>query len=258
MLNISQIQTAYPPHLQSFKPFLLREYLQYKILALLFKSEYASQFVFLGGTCLRIVHDNNRFSEDLDFDNFNVTTEDFEKVATFIKKGLEREGLLIEMEQVYRGAYHCYIKFPNLLYQTGLSGHKEAKILIQLDTEPQNFDYKPEAYLLNKFDVFGNIRTTPLDLLLSQKITAFVQRRQPKGRDIYDITFLCSKTSPNYDYLSLRLGINNPEELKILLLDRFSSMNLNKLATDVSSFLFSRNDVERIYLFSQFVKQTKF
>ena len=258
MLNISQIQTVYPLHLQSFKPFLLREYLQYKILALLFKSEYASQFVFLGGTCLRIVHDNNRFSEDLDFDNFNVTTEDFEKVATFIKNGLEREGLLIEMEQVYRGAYHCYIKFPNLLYQTGLSGHKEAKILIQLDTEPQNFDYKPEAYLLNKFDVFGNIRTTPLDLLLSQKITAFVQRRQPKGRDIYDITFLCSKTRPNYDYLSLRLGINNPEELKILLLDRFNSMNLDKLATDVSSFLFNRNDVERIYLFSQFVKQTKF
>ena len=53
MLNLSQIQQAYPPQLHPFKPFLLREYLQYKILALLFSSEYALKFVFLGGTCLR-------------------------------------------------------------------------------------------------------------------------------------------------------------------------------------------------------------
>ncbi len=258
MLNLSQIQQVYPPNLHPYSSFLLREYLQYKILALLFSSEYALKFVFLGGTCLRIVHQNNRFSEDLDFDNFDLTPHDFEQVALFIQKGLEREGMQIQMEQVYRGAYHCYIKFPNLLYQTGLSGHREAKILIQLDTEPQNFDYQPENYLLNKFDVFGSIRTTPLDLLLSQKITAFIKRKQPKGRDIYDITFLCPKTRPNYDYLAQRLDVHNPKELKELLNERIKPLNMNQLAKDVSPFLFNPNDIQRINLFSQFIEQTSF
>lgn len=258
MLNLYQIQQEYPLQLHTNKSFLLREYLQYKILNLLFRSEYASKFVFLGGTCLRIVHDSHRFSEDLDFDNFNVTTEDFEKVATFIKTGLEREGLEVEMQQVYRGAYHCYIKFPKLLYLTGLTGHKEAKILIQLDTEPQNFEYMPENHLLKKFDVFGNIRTTPIDLLLAQKMTAFVQRKQPKGRDIYDITFLSPKTRPNYDYLLKRLDIDNSKKLKEVLINRINSLDLNNLARDVSPFLFDPNDVQRIHLFPQFVQQTQF
>ena len=258
MLNLSQIQQVYPQYLHVNSSFLLREYLQYKILALLFSSQYASKFVFLGGTCLRIVHENNRFSEDLDFDNFDLSPEDFDKVAAVIQIGLESEGLEIEMQQVYRGAFHCYIKFPNLLYQTGLSGHQNAKILIQLDTEPQNFDYTPENYLLNKFDVFSNIRTTPLDLLLAQKITAFIKRKQPKGRDIFDITFLCPKTKPNYAYLSERLSVNNPNELKELLFTRLKSLNLKQLADDVSPFLFNPNDIQRIHLFPQFVQQTPF
>ena len=121
MLNLSQIQQFYPSQLHPFSSFLLREYLQYKILALMFSSDYAQKFVFLGGTCLRIVHQNTRFSEDLDFDNFNLSPQDFEQVAVIIKQGLENEGFSTEMEQVYRGAYHCYIKFPNLLHQRSKS-----------------------------------------------------------------------------------------------------------------------------------------
>jgi predicted nucleotidyltransferase component of viral defense system len=258
MLNLQQIQQAYPKELHPFSNFLLREYLQYKILALLFRSDYATKFAFLGGTCLRIVHQTNRFSEDLDFYNFNLSTTDFEQVATIIKQGLEREGFEIEMQQVYRGAFHCYIKFPNLLHQAGLSGHRDAKILIQLDTEPQNFDFKPENYLLNKFDVFGNIRITPIDLLLSQKITAFCKRRQAKGRDIYDITFLCSKTRPNYAYLKERLDVKNANELKEVLSNRLSQLDLTQLSNDVSPFLFYPDDIQRIHLFPQFIEQTAF
>jgi predicted nucleotidyltransferase component of viral defense system len=258
MLSYNQIQAFYPPQLHTFGSFLLREYLQHKILALIFNSDYAKKFAFLGGTCLRIVHGTNRFSEDLDFDNFDLSPSDFEQVATVIKQGLEREGFQTEMEQVYRGAYHCYIKFPNLLHQAGLSGHREAKILIQLDTEPQNFDFMPEQFLLNKFDVFANIRITPVDLLLSQKITAFLKRKQPKGRDIYDITFLCAKTKPNYVYLEQRLAVKTAKELKELLLNRLETLDLNQQARDVTPFLFYTQDVQRILLFENFVKQTVF
>ncbi|NJN33577.1 MAG: nucleotidyl transferase AbiEii/AbiGii toxin family protein [Saprospiraceae bacterium] len=258
MLSLSQIQTFYPPQLHVFGSFLLREYLQHKILALIFSSDYANKFAFLGGTCLRIVHQTNRFSEDLDFDNFDLSAQDFEHVARYIQQGLEREGFQIEMQQVYRGAYHCYIKFPNLLHEAGLSGHREAKILIQLDTEPQNFDFTPETFLLNKFDVFANIRITPIDLLLSQKITAFLKRKQPKGRDIYDITFLSAKTKPNYAYLEQRLDVKSAEALKELLLNRLNTLNLNQQSKDVAPFLFYNQDLQRILLFENFVKQAHF
>ena len=258
MLSFTQIQQFYPPQLHSFGSFLLREYLQHKILALLFNSDYALKFAFLGGTCLRIVHQTNRFSEDLDFDNFNLLPKDFEQVAVIIQEGLEREGLIVEMEQVYKGAFHCYIKFPHLLHQAGLSGHRDAKILIQLDTEPQNFDFEPELFLLNKFDVFSSIRTTPIDILLSQKITAFLNRKQPKGRDIYDITFLCSKTRPNYAYLEQKFNIKTPNALKERLQNRIQALDLNQQAKDVSPFLFYNQDIQRILLFNQFVQQTPF
>jgi predicted nucleotidyltransferase component of viral defense system len=258
MLSYNQIRDFYPPQLHSFGSFLLREYLQHKILALIFNSDYATKFAFLGGTCLRIVHQTNRFSEDLDFDNFDLSPDDFEQVAAFIQQGLEREGFQTEMEQVYRGAYHCYIKFPNLLHQAGLSGHREAKILIQLDTEPQNFPFTPEQFLLNKFDVFSNIRITPVDILLSQKITAFLKRKQPKGRDIYDITFISAKTKPNYAYLEQRLNVKTADALKELLLNRLATLDLNQQAKDVAPFLFYNHDIQRILLFENFVKQNAF
>ena len=75
-----------------------------------------------------------------------------------------------------KGAYHCHIKFPALLFQQGLSGYQQEKILIQLDTEPQHFNFVPESYLLNRFDVFTQLQTTPLDLLLAQKFYAILNR----------------------------------------------------------------------------------
>lgn len=151
--------------------------MQYKILALIFNSDFATKFAFLGGTCLRIVHQTNRFSEDLDFDNF---------------------------------------------------------------------------------DVFGSIRTTPVDLLLAQKITAFCLRKQPKGRDIYDITFLCAKTRPNYAYLQQRLAVTNATDLKETLYNRLAHLDLAQLAKDVAPFLFNTSDAQRILLFPQFVQQAEF
>ena len=82
MLSINQIEKYYPESLRGFKRNILREYLQYKILDIIFNSRLAPKLSFLGGTALRIVHGNNRFSEDLDFDNFQLTETDFVQLTT--------------------------------------------------------------------------------------------------------------------------------------------------------------------------------
>ena len=178
MLSLKEIQNYYPENLQFFKSFMLREYLQYKILEIIFESKYANNLCFLGGTCLRIVHNNTRFSEDLDFDNFNLSETDFDNIAKIIEKQLLRQGYEIEIKNVFAGAFHCYIRFPKLLFNESISRHKEEKILIQLDTEPQHFDYQPKKLILNKFDVFTSINTTPKDILLAQKFYALINRKQ--------------------------------------------------------------------------------
>jgi predicted nucleotidyltransferase component of viral defense system len=255
MLSLSEIKSFYPEHLHSFERFLLREYLQYKILEIVYESHLGSKLCFMGGTCLRIVHNNNRFSEDLDFDNFNLSQEDFEIIADIIEKQLVREGYTIEIRKVFRGAFHCYIKFPNLLFESGLSGHQEEKILIQLDTEPQHFDFQPETYVLNKFDVLTNILVTPVDILLSQKLFAICSRPRPKGRDFFDVTFLLSKIKPNYDYLKQKMGIDNPVELKKKILAACKEIDFEEMVNDVKAFLFSVKDEKRIRLFEAYFEQ---
>ena len=62
MLNLKQIEEYYPKNLRAFKKNILREYLQYKILEIIFNSKVVNKLSFLGGTALRIIYNNTRFS----------------------------------------------------------------------------------------------------------------------------------------------------------------------------------------------------
>ena len=256
MLRLSEIAHYYPENLLGFQRFIIREYLQYKILQIVFdNTNYADKLCFLGDTCLRLVHQNTRFSEDLDFDNFDLSEEDFENISSDIASSLSKEGYEVEIRNVLKGAFHCYIRFPKLLYQEGLSGHREEKILITLDTEPQYFDFEPDRYILNKFDVFTEILTTPKDILLAQKFYAILNRSRPKGRDFFDVTFLLGQTKPNYDYLKLKLNITSSEALRSAILERCSKINMDEMARDVAPFLFESKDEKRVKLFTNYLKQ---
>jgi len=67
MLDLKQIESFYPEYLRAFKRNLLREYLQYKILEVIFDSRFGEKLSFMDGTAIHIIHQNTRFSEDLGF-----------------------------------------------------------------------------------------------------------------------------------------------------------------------------------------------
>ena len=253
MLSLQEIEKYYPENLKDFKRNILREYLQYKILQIIFNSKYASKLSFLGGTALRIVHNNTRFSEDLDFDNFGLEEKEFSEISLLVKKQLELEGYDVEVRNVYKGAYRCYVRIPKLLFDSGLSGYEEEKILIQLDTAPHGFEYEPDRVILNKFDVFTEISVTPLDIILAQKIFAIFNRKALKGRDFFDTVFLFSKAQPNYDYLQLKLDVKNGQQLKMKLLT-LDKVNFKEMAKDVEPFLFNADDTKMITLFMPYIK----
>ena len=243
MISLSQILAEYPEHLQVHRESILKEYLQYKILFCIFESPLANKLAFIGGTALRILHNNTRFSEDLDFDNFDLSENEFIELGEIIKKDLEREGLNIEIIAKTKQAYRLKIRIPKILYETGLTPLPDQKILIQVDTVPQNFDYVPEKPLLNKFEVFTQINAVPKDLLLAQKIYASVNRKRPMGRDFFDIVFLYGLgAKPNFAYLEKHMGVKNEEALKTYLLEKTSGLDFKTLSQDIEPLLFFPKD----------------
>jgi len=255
MLTLKEIENQYPENLRSRKRYVLREYLQYKILELIFNSSYAGKLSFLGGTALRIVYGHARFSEDLDFDNFDLTEDDFNGLTEEVRKGMTKLGFEAEIRNVFKGAFRCYLRIPKVLLDNDLAVMPDEKMLIQIDTAAHGFAYEPDKKILNKFDVFTQIFSTPPDILLSQKICAIFGRKRAKGRDFYDTVFLLGQTKPNYDYLKLKLNINNWNDAKKKLLSETENLDFEDLARDVEQFLFSPSDAKKVTMFRDYIGQ---
>ena len=255
MLDMLQIQKEFPEFLHQEKEFLLREYIQYEILRIIFQCKYAHKYTFLGGTCLRICYGTDRFSEDLDFDNVGLDQAEFEETARIIKRQMYLLGFNMELRYAYKGAYHCNIKFPGILYNYRISGHKEAKLLIKMDTEKQHYDYERQLIKISKFGIQTEILAVPRNLLASQKIAAIMGRKRPKGRDFYDLTWLLRGTPPDYGYLQARLEVSDADGLRALVRERIAPFDFDELARDVQPFLFYLSDVELVREFPAFWRQ---
>jgi predicted nucleotidyltransferase component of viral defense system len=258
MLAIKQIETFYPDFLRPFKKNILREYLQYKILEAMFDSPFGNRLFLMGGTAIHILHGNNRFSEDLDFDNRDLLLNDFKKIVSQIVKQLSLQGYNIESKIVTKKAFRAYFKFSEILYENRITKHKHEKLFIQIDTEPQNYQYVKDQFILNKFDVFQRINAVPIDLLLSQKILCIFTRPRLMGRDFYDILFLLGKTSADFSYLEEKLGIGNSVTLKKRIFEKCKQVDFNRLARDVSPFLYNAADAKKISLFLDYIKNKEF
>ncbi|MBM4386649.1 MAG: nucleotidyl transferase AbiEii/AbiGii toxin family protein, partial [Deltaproteobacteria bacterium] len=242
MLELEQIEKFYPEHLRPFRKNLLREYLQFRILEAIFDSDYCGRLAFMGGTAIHILHQGTRFSEDLDFDNLGLTKQEFEDLSSVVAKRLKREGYTLETRNVFRGAFRSYIKFQEILLRFGISRHADEKMLIQIDAEPQKFDYIPEKAILNKFDIFIRVNAVPVGMLLSQKIAAILKRKRPVGRDFYDAVYLFGRTEPDFKYLEAKAGVADIGDLKEILLKRAGELDIESLARDVEPFLYRPGD----------------
>ena len=255
MLDLKQIESFYPENLRIHKRNLLREYLQYLILDVIYSSRYGSRLVFMGGTAIHIIHGIRRFSEDLDFDNKGLSRDDFEGLSQNVLRKLDLYGYSVEIQNRYRGDFRCLVKFPGIFYHYDIYNHPQEKLTIQIDSEPQNVDYKAERVFLNKFDIFLKINAVPPEVLLAQKILAILNRPRTMGRDFYDVIFLFFKTNPDFNFLKEKMGLNEKIEIKEKLLLKCEKINFKKLTEDLKPFLFYPSEAEKIKLFPDFIRK---
>lgn len=255
MLSIEEIKRQYPSDIHKFERGLLREYLQFLILEIIFSSDISTKLSLLGGTCLRIVYGIKRFSEDLDFDNKELSLDEFMSLAKTIEIELQRQGFDVETSVTEKKAIHCHIKFSNILFENKLSEIKTEKIDIQIDTFDQGYDYESEIYLLNKFNVFKQIRITPKEIILSQKLWTITQRSRAKGRDYYDIIFLLQNSKPDMGFLNMKLGTSSWNEAREKILESIKDIDFDALVKDVQPFLIDIEESKKILLFKEYLKQ---
>lgn len=252
MLSLEQIlNTAKEYNLPTNNPrMILTEYLQCEILDSLYKQ--APNLHFIGGTCLHLLHGLPRFSEDLDFDNFNLKQDDFNLIIKNLSRDLKLKGFNVEFKTVFKGAYHCYFKFNQILQENKLSSHKDQKILIRIDTVKQGIKVKREVKLLKRFGIVREILSNPIDTIMSQKSIALLERKRAKGRDFFDFLWLTSLTGPDFNYLKSFAKIKNQIELNEAIKKRITKLDFNELSRDVRPFLFNKDDIDKIVNFRKY------
>jgi len=257
MIRIEQIKRYFPPKLQnnaSFHKYMLKEYLQLLILEFLSSTEYVRKLTFIGGTNLRLIKGIDRFSEDLDFDCSNLSEEEFNTMGRKVLRFLQNNGWKAEIKESKKDnlqAFRCNIHFPNLLFDLGLSGHKEARFLIKLESQDQQIDYKSILANIKGCGFYFPFPVPSDEVICSMKIAAMLNRQ--KGRDFYDVMFLLSQTQPDYTFLEQKCGIKDLDQLKEETYKVLEKIDLNQKKRDFEHLLFDKKNSNRILKFRDFM-----
>jgi len=261
MITIEQIKNYFPLQVRGnavFYKHILKEYLQLMILDYLSSTYYIQKTVFIGGTNLRLVKGIDRFSEDIDFDCKDFSENEFMEMTDNIILFLERSGWRVETKDKSSSklrAFRRNIHFPELLFDMGLSGHKEERFLIKIESQDQSINYTPNIVDISGCGFFFPFPVPSDGVLCSMKIAAMLARS--KGRDFYDLMFLLSQTKPDYDFLSKRCGISNLKEFKEATKERLKSVDLKVKQRDFEHLLLNKANSEKILRFGNFVKGLK-
>ena len=257
MIGIEYIRDFFPPAIareSRFDRYMLKEYLQLLILDHLATTPYFGKLTFIGGTNLRLIQGIDRFSEDLDFDCKDLTEADFMAMTDSVVQYLRLNNVEVETRDnpnPHLTAFRRNLYFPQMLFNLGLTGHRDERLLVKIEAQDQGVAYQPTVATINKMGFFFGVQVPPVDVLCAMKIAAIMARQ--KGRDFYDAIFLLSKTMPNMDFLRARTGASSVEELKLALSQRLADVDLNQKKRDFAHLLFNESNAERILHFRDII-----
>lgn len=263
---LESLKLSDPKNLSEFEN-ALREIAQKIVLYALAQTSFFKNVAFYGGTCLRIFHGLDRFSEDLDF---QVTKEDYEldfdKYMPKCLSVLESYGL---KSMVYSKPNNDsgeirrrYIKISHYdianEYFGKIAMNKEKLISIKIEVSTIYVDgAKYEMKLLNS-PMFANIYCFNYESLFAGKLAALITRNwreRTKGRDFFDYMFYLShniRFNLNYLRNKLRHSLNQDtsnyivDDIKRLLKERFEGADFNSLKEDIIPFINADYNISNI------------
>ncbi len=172
----------------------VREYLQARILGALQRAGAMIPLAFQGGTALRFLFATARYSEDLDFAlEKDRDRYDFRAYLRAIQNGLKAEGYALELKVSDKKAVHsAFIRFPGLLYEMGLSPHRDEGLAVKIEVDTNPPAGAGLATSLVRRHITLQLQHHDRASLLAGKLHAILQREYLKGRDLYDLLWYLS------------------------------------------------------------------
>ena len=222
---------------------------QQVILAGLYNGGFFESAAFYGGTCLRIFHGLQRFSEDMDFSLLTQDENfDFSKYFQPIIDAFALVGRQVEIKKKDKKNFgkveSAFLKDNTDVYDVTFQTEKAIRIKIEVDTcPPMNFNTE-QKLLLQPHSFMTRCYTLPD--LFAGKMHALVYRswkNRVKGRDWYDFEWYVRHNVPlDFAHLAERCKqFNNeditPEQFKDKLKERLRTTDIKQVKDDVLPFV---------------------
>jgi predicted nucleotidyltransferase component of viral defense system len=242
----------YSPTIKEEEHNAIHEVMQEITLAALYRAGFFDHAAFYGGTCLRIFHGMQRFSEDMDFsllqptENFALENY-FDAIITEFRS-LGREITITRKEKkTQTNVESAFLKDNTEVYNLSFSTEKQVKIKIEVDTQPPAGFSTEYKLLLLPFSFM--VRCYTLPDLYAGKMHALLFRNwktRVKGRDWYDFEwYVRNNIALNFNHLQKRTaqisGLSEqdftPEIFKRILKERIENANIETVKDDVRPFL---------------------
>lgn len=245
----NQMLSSYEINTDTDKRNATFEVMQQIILAGLQQGGFFDKAAFYGGTCLRIFHGLQRFSEDMDFslvrkdDKFNI--EDYFEPIVKVFESIGRKVVITKKDKRTFGRVEsAFLKDNTQLYDVAFQTEKSIKIKIEVDTNPPLMFDTEQKLLMKPYSFMTRCFTLPD--LYAGKMHALVFRNwktRLKGRDWYDFEWYVRNDVP-LDFLHLQERIRefsgeemSREKFMQLLNERLATADMKSVLEDVTRFV---------------------
>ena len=245
----NQMLSAYDLTTEQKKRNAAFEVNQQIILAGLYNGGFFNEAAFYGGTCLRIFHGLQRFSEDMDFSLLTPNERfDFTQYFQPIIDQFALVGRDVEIKKKDKKSFgkveSAFLKDNTDVFDVTFQTEKSIKIKIEVDTQPP-MKFNTEQKLLLLPESFMT-RCFTLPDLFAGKMHALVYRawkNRVKGRDWYDFEWYVRHNIPlDFTHLHERaIEFNHEDITKDSFLERLNerlaTADINQVKADVLPFI---------------------
>ncbi len=232
----------------------LKEITQEVAIYALYQTGFFEKVCFIGGTCLRVIHSLDRFSEDLDFStrkrDLKFNLDEYLEKAMNIMSPYGYRLSIDEKDLKDKSIQSRFLKDDSikkvLTFKHKQDERQKIKIKIEIDTQPPSGAVERNEYI--DFPDDFQVLTYDIPSLMSGKIHALLCRPYDKGRDWYDLSwYIKNNHSPNFVLLKNALKQLGPWEgkniqvdekfIKSALINKIKSVNFESIKKDVRKFL---------------------
>ena len=236
----------------------IHEVMQQIALAGLARGGFFQKAAFYGGTCLRLLHDMHRFSDDMDFSLLEPDRDfHFEDYFPAVVEEFKLAGKDVEIKMKHKGQpsaiESAFLKESSDVFDIGFTTEKRQKVKIEVDIDPPP-KFSTEMCVLNE-PRSCIVRAYTLPDLFAGKVSAALFRkwkRRIKGRDWYDVAWYIAKRVPlDLAHLVERAkesapeaDVSTPEKVIAAFNARIDSIDFENARADVEPYVMDKADLD--------------